>query len=119
MKKFLVGRFNGILYSIKGAYYLIRTEDAIKFQSLIALGLVFAGFYFEITAIEWIFQLFTFGLVMGLEALNTAIEDISDFVHPDHNKKIGIIKDIGAGAVFLAAFFSIIIILIIYLPYFV
>jgi diacylglycerol kinase (ATP) len=118
MKKFLVGRFHGLLYSIKGAYYLIRTEDAIKFQSFIALTLVFTGFYFEITATEWMFQLFTFGLVMGVEALNTAIEDVADFIHPEHNKKIGIIKDIGAGAVFLAAIFSIAIILIIYVPYF-
>lgn len=117
MKKFLVGRFHGLIYSMKGALYLLKTEDSIKFQFVIAVGLVIAGFYIEITAIEWVFQLFSFGLVMGIEALNTAIEDVADFIHPEHNKKIGVIKDIGAGAVFFAAIFSIAIILIIYIPY--
>lgn len=117
MKNFLVGRFNGLLYSIKGALYLLKSEDSIKSQFLIAVALVIAGFCVDITTTEWMFQLFSFGLVMGIEALNTAIEEVADFIHPEHNKKIGIIKDIGAGAVFFAAVFSIAIILIIYIPY--
>ena len=46
----------------------------------------------------------------------TDIEEIADFIHPEHHKKIGIIKDIGAGAAFFAAVTAIIIGLIIYLP---
>ena len=41
---------------------------------------------------------------------------IADFIHPDYNDKIGIIKDISAGAVFFSAVFAFVVILIIYLP---
>jgi diacylglycerol kinase len=37
---------------------------------------------------------------MSVEGLNTAIEKMADFIHPDH-QRIGFIKDIAAGAVFL------------------
>ena len=53
-------------------------------------------------------------LVLTAESLNSAIEKIADFIHPDFNKKIGFIKDIAAGAVFFAAVFAIFVIYYIY-----
>ena len=55
-------------------------------------------------------------MVLIAESLNTAIEKLGDFVHPDYHKKMGHIKDISAGAAFFAAIFAIIIGLIIYIP---
>ena len=55
------------------------------------------------------------GMVLGTEAVNTAIEKTADFIHPDHHPKIGIIKDIAAGADLLSAITAFIIGLIIYL----
>jgi diacylglycerol kinase (ATP) len=63
------------------------------------------------------FQLFAIGLVLSVEGMNTAIEKIADFIHPDYHQKIGFIKDIAAGAVFFAAVIAIIIGLLIYYPY--
>ena len=40
------------------------------------------------------FQIIAIGMVLGIEALNTAVEEIADFVHPDFHNKIGFIKDI-------------------------
>ena len=65
--------------------------------------LIIAGFYFEISAIEWMVQLIAIALVMSAEALNSAIEEIADFIHPEYHKKIGYTKDIAAGAVFFVA----------------
>jgi len=50
------------------------------------------------------------------EGLNTAVEKIADFIHPDFNDKIGFIKDIAAGAVTFAALAALAIGFIIYLP---
>ncbi|MNE58282.1 Prokaryotic diacylglycerol kinase [compost metagenome] len=55
---------------------------------------------------------------MSIEGLNTAVEKIADFIHPNYHERIGFIKDIAAGAVFFAAITAIIIGLIIYLPIF-
>ncbi|BAO76973.1 diacylglycerol kinase [Winogradskyella sp. PG-2] len=56
------------------------------------------------------------GLVMSIEGLNTAVEYIADFIHPEYHKKIGLIKDVAAGAVFIASVVAVIIAGIIYLP---
>jgi diacylglycerol kinase (ATP) len=48
--------------------------------------------------------------------LNSAIEKVADFIHPDYNKKIGLIKDIAAGAVFFAFLFAFAVICVIYIP---
>ncbi|WP_408629608.1 diacylglycerol kinase [Aquimarina algiphila] len=118
MLKFIVGRLRGCGYAFKGAVLLIKTEPSIQVQVGIALLMITLGFYFDITSIEWILQIFAIGLVMSIEGLNTAIEAIADFIHPDFHNKIGLIKDIAAGAVFIAAITAVIIGLIIYIPYF-
>ena len=56
-------------------------------------------------------------MVMSAEGLNSAIEAMADFVHPDFHNKIGHIKDIAAGAVFIAAIIAIVIAGFIYIPY--
>jgi diacylglycerol kinase (ATP) len=55
-------------------------------------------------------------LVLGVEGINTAIEKMSDFVHPEFNEKIGFIKDVSAGAVMFVSIGATIIGLLIYLP---
>ena len=61
-------------------------------------------------------QIFAIGLVMGIEGLNTAVEELADFIHPDFHSKIGYVKDVAAGAVFFAAVTAVIIACIIYIP---
>jgi diacylglycerol kinase (ATP) len=113
---FLVGRLNGVKYALKGAFILLKTEASIQVQLSIGIALTFAGFYFGISSTEWMFQIISIGLILSIEGLNTAVEEIADFIHPEFHKKIGLIKDIAAGAVFIAATSAIIVGLIIYLP---
>jgi diacylglycerol kinase (ATP) len=108
MKNFITGRIKAVFYSLKGAFLLLKTEHSIQAQSLIALIFIIAGFFFEISKTEWIFQVLAICLVLTAESLNTAIEKIADFIHPDHNKKIGFIKDISAWCSFFRSNFRII-----------
>lgn len=110
------GRLKSMVFAAKGAYKLITTEHSVMVQSSLVVIMTIAGFYFEITKEEWLFQIFAFGLVLSIEGLNTAVEKIADFVHPDFHEKIGFIKDIAAGAVFFAAMTAIAIGSIIYIP---
>ncbi|MDG1172085.1 MAG: diacylglycerol kinase family protein [Polaribacter sp.] len=106
---FFRGRLRSFKFALKGMWLLITTEDSIKAQLMVAAIITAFGFYFNISNIEWMFQFFTIGLVLVAEALNTAVEKIADFVHPDYHEKIGFIKDIAAGASSFAAFTSLII----------
>lgn len=116
---FIVNRIKSISYSIKGLVYLIKTENSIKVQLFLAIIVVVLGFVFEISAIEWMLQLTAVSLVLTAESLNTAIEKVANFIHPDYHKKIGVIKDVASGAVGFAAIFAIIIGCIIYIPKFI
>ncbi len=115
-ESFLINRLKSVGYALKGAVLLLKTEASIKIQFVIALLLTAAGFYFNISTTEWIIQLLSISLVMSIEGVNTAIEEIADFMHPGRHNKIGLIKDIAAGAVFIASVFAVIIGFIIYLP---
>lgn len=110
------GRLKSMVFAFKGAVKLITTEHSVMVQASLAVIMIIAGFYFDITKTEWMFQIFAFGLVLSIEGLNTAVEKIADFVHPDFHERIGFIKDIAAGAVFFAAMTAIAIGLFIYLP---
>ena len=114
---FFTGRLKSVGFAVKGAFKLITTEHSVMVQSSLAVLLIFAGFYFGITKTEWMFQILAFGLVLSIEGLNTAVEKVADFVHPDFHERIGFIKDIAAGAVFFAAMTAIAIGAIIYIPY--
>ncbi len=112
----MVNRLKSVGYAFKGAILLLKTEASIKIQFVIALFVTIAGFIFNISTNEWIIQCLAIGMVISIEGVNTAIEEIADFMHPERHEKIGLIKDIAAGAVFIASIFAIIIGFIIYIP---
>ncbi|PKG52293.1 MULTISPECIES: diacylglycerol kinase [Olleya] len=113
---FVINRLKSVGYAFKGMLLLLKTEASIKIQFCIAVIMTIGGFYYNISSTEWIMQCFAIGLVMSIEGVNTAIEAIADFIHPEHHEKIGFIKDIAAGAVFIASIAASIIGLIIYIP---
>ena len=115
---FITGRLKSVSFALKGAVKLITTEHSVMVQFSIGILMTSAGFYFNINRTEWLFQTFAIGFVMSIEGLNTAVEKIADFIHPDYHERIGFIKDIAAGAVLFAAFTAIAIGIIIYAPKF-
>ena len=113
---FISGRCKSIKFALVGAYKLITTEHSIMVQSFVGVLVTIAGFYFSISATEWMIQILVIGFVLSIEGLNTAVEKIADFIHPEYHEKIGFIKDIAAGAVFFAAMVAVCIASIIYIP---
>lgn len=115
-ESFLVNRIKSIGFAINGVLLLLKTESSVQIQLVIALLVTLAGFYFEISITEWMLQTLAIGLVIAAEGINTAIEKLSDYINPKQDTKIGLIKDISAGAVFMAAIAALILGLIIYIP---
>ena len=69
-----------------------------------------------ISRMEWTAIVFAIGLVLSTEALNTAIERLSDVVQPGQDERIRRVKDLSAGAVLICAIAAAIVGLIIFLP---
>jgi diacylglycerol kinase (ATP) len=115
-KRFVSGRIKSIGFAVKGAFKLVTTEHSVMVQFSIMILMIFAGFYFHISREEWMLQILAFGLVLGIEGLNTAVEKIADFIHPEFHDRIGFIKDIAAGAVLFAASSALTVGALIYVP---
>ena len=54
---FFTGRLKSLVFALKGAIKLITTEHSIMVQSTLAVLITIAGFYFNITHEEWLFQM--------------------------------------------------------------
>lgn len=112
MKKFLKGfyfAFNGISYSF-------RTQLNFKIHGLISLLVIALCFYLGLTSAEWLWIIAAMSLVLIAELFNTAIETLVDLVSPEFNPKAGLIKDISAAAVLIAAVLALLIGILILLP---
>ncbi|MCF1422814.1 MULTISPECIES: diacylglycerol kinase [Mangrovimonas] len=112
----LINRLKSIKYAFKGAWILVTTESSIQIQVFIGIIMTILGFVFDLSATEWMIQTLTIGIIISIEGINTAIEEIANFVHPQIHPKIGLIKDLAAGAVFIFAITAIIVGCFIYFP---
>lgn len=77
---------------------------------------IFFSFLLQISTLEWLIVIFCIGLVLTAEIFNSAIEVLTDIVSPESNPRAGLVKDMAAGAVLIAAITSAIIGLIIFVP---
>lgn len=55
-------------------------------------------------------------LVLVMEMVNTALEEIEDVIHPKHHEAVQRSKDIAAGAVMIASIAAILVGLVVFLP---
>ncbi len=108
----LKNAFNGIIYTF-------RYELSFRIQSLAAIIALFLAFILPLKLYERTVICLLVCMVLVLELINSAIERVVDLFKPaiDHSAKF--IKNIMAGAVFLAAIFSLIIGIIIFSPHFI
>ena len=101
--------FNGILYTLKH-------ERNMVIHFLIMILVIIAGIVFKITFVEWGVCFVLFALVLSLELMNTALENVVDLVTDEKKPKAKVAKDASAGAVLVAAIFAVIIGISIFLP---
>jgi len=109
-------RIESFGFAFNGLKILIRDEHNSWIHLFAVFCVIIAGVFFKISVSEWISVVFAFGFVIALEIVNSAIENITDFVSPERHEMIKKIKDLAAAAVLLAAITAFIIGLIIFLP---
>lgn len=109
-------RIESFKHAIRGIRMVFSSEKNMQIHLIFVILVVFFGLLFCISPVEWMMCLLAFGLVMGAEMLNTAVETIVDLVSPEYHELAGKAKDIAAGAVLLSSIFAAIVGLIIFVP---
>jgi diacylglycerol kinase len=90
-------------YAFAGLGYLFRTQPNARIHLLITLAVGVVGLWVGLPARDWAVVALAVGLVWVAEAFNTALEALVDLACPEQHPLAGVAKDVGAGAVTLAA----------------
>jgi diacylglycerol kinase len=108
--------FRSFGYAFKGIAYTTKTQLNFRIHLGLTLVAVLLGIWLRISIGDWQWIAVCIALVLVTEIFNTMIETLVDLVSPGYNEKAGHIKDMSAGAVVIAALFSLITGIIIFLP---
>lgn len=103
--------------AFSGVKFVLQSERNFRIHLLVFVCVVLLAVYFEITKNEWLILLITSFVVFSIEAINTSIEQLCDFVSKEHHPQIGIVKDVAAGAVVITAIGACIIGVVVFAPY--
>ncbi|MBL7826332.1 MAG: diacylglycerol kinase family protein [Saprospiraceae bacterium] len=109
-------RLHSFQYAINGIRNLFTSQPNAQIHLLVALFTLGAGYYFQISRMEWLAVCICIVTVISLEAVNTALEHLTDLVSPDFHPLAGKVKDVAAAAVLIAAIGAVAVGLIIFLP---
>lgn len=91
-------------------------EHNARIHIITSVLVIILSILLDISRTEWLVILLLIGLVLSLEIVNTAIENICDYISPEWHRMIKKIKDLAAAAVFLAAMIAVACGIIIFLP---
>lgn len=108
--------FKSFGYAAKGLAFAWQTQLNLRVHLVAAVLVVLSGWYVNLTSVEWAVVLLCIALVIALELVNTALEVLVDLVSPEWNHKAGIIKDVAAAAVLVAAIIALIVAFVIFVP---
>lgn len=109
-------RLKSFTYAFNGIKSLIKNEHNARIHLCATICVIPAGFFFHLSAGEWIAVIFAIGFVFSAEAVNSAIEYLADFVSPGRQELIKQAKDVAAAAVLFAAIAAAAIGMIIFIP---
>lgn len=112
----VIKRAKSFSYAFRGVYVFIATTRNAWIHLSAAVVVIAAGFYLQLAPVEWIAIIFSVGLVLVAEAINTAIEIDINLTSPNFHPYARDTKDVAAGAVLIASIIAAIVGLIIFLP---
>lgn len=91
-------------FALQGCQRALETERNFRIHLLIAVGVVAVGLYLQVNAMEWGILSLCMGLMMAVEALNTAVEYTVDLITGGiYHEKAKHAKDVAAAACLIMA----------------
>lgn len=104
-------------FAFQGLRWLFEENNA-KIHLSATIWVVGLGIYLGIKPWEWMALSLAIALVFITEAINTALERLTDLASPQQHPLAGKVKDLAAAAVLIAALFAIIVGLVVFVPHF-
>jgi diacylglycerol kinase len=85
----------------------MRTQNSFWVHLSVAAAVVVTGVWLRLELWRWVAIALAITFVLSAELINSAIEQLVQALHPEHDDRIGRALDIAAGSVLLAAIGSV------------
>ncbi|HQV95738.1 MAG TPA: diacylglycerol kinase family protein [Anaerolineales bacterium] len=116
MKTFILSRIAAFGHALRGWMYVLKTQHNAWVHSLAATMVILLSFWLQIPPRDWAVLVLTIAMVFTAEFINTSIEAVVDLASPQKHPLAKVGKDVGAGAVLIAALAGVLIGLLILGP---
>lgn len=103
------GRVRSVKFALRGIRTMVSSQHNAWIHAAATVVVVAAGLIVGLSASEWAWIVLAIGSVWTAEALNTALELLTDVASPDFHPLAEKAKDVAAGAVLLAAIGAVVI----------
>lgn len=105
-------------YAFRGIYVSLKEESSLVVHFVIGTIVMVLGIILnsKMSYTDWCIVVLLVAIIIGMELLNTAIENIIDVVMFEYNVNAKKIKDISAAATLVLTIASVVIGLVIFIP---
>ncbi|MDP2649324.1 MAG: diacylglycerol kinase family protein [bacterium] len=104
-------------YAFEGIHHALKYNQNLRIHFAVAIIVIILSVFFHVNSYEKGILGVMILLVICAEMINSAIEEMVDYVITEHKKEAKIAKDVSAGMVLLTAVGSIIVGILIFAPY--
>ncbi|HSL46859.1 MAG TPA: diacylglycerol kinase family protein [Anaerolineales bacterium] len=103
VKSFITSRITAFGHAFRGWWHVLKTQHNAWIHSVVATLVFVVGLWLGLPPRDWAVIILAVAMVFTAEFINTAIEAVVDLASPLHHPLAKVGKDVGAGAVLVAA----------------
>jgi diacylglycerol kinase len=110
MNQFFKSRLCSFHHAFAGWWFVIRTQKNAWIHALVSVAVIGVSAWLQIDTLRWALIVLAIALVWTAEFINTALEAVVDLASQhEYHRLARVGKDVGAAAVLIAAFSSVLI----------
>jgi diacylglycerol kinase len=109
-------RLQSFAHALRGLKTLWAGQPNARIHGVVAVGVIALGAHTGLGAGEWALLALSIAVVIGAEALNTAIELVVDLASPEWHALARDAKDVAAAAVLIASLGALAVGLLVFWP---
>jgi diacylglycerol kinase len=114
--RFVLHSLKRMRQALNGITLSWESELTMRVHIVAVVLVSLTGVWVGLSATEWAIVFSLYGLIMGLELVNSCIEALCDFVQPHDHPAMKRTKDLAAGAVLMASVFAVAAAIVLFYP---
>lgn len=103
MRNNIKALLKAFFYAFSGIFTAIKTQRNFRIHTVAAIYVFSASLFYNFSNLDYAVLILICVLILSLELINTALENVVDICSPKYNKLAKAAKDCVAGAVLISA----------------